>query len=189
MISGTRSHILSYNLDEDREVSYIGASKDARIFYGSMGNLSECYIRDEQLGILNLHTKKQLLEYHTLDKNRNFLNFDLVEYGVSWGNRVICQSDKDLVLFANHLLLPYSYFNIIQRYRSITKDRDRKTFFAEDYCMIKGKNNLHKFEYDPAQIEKILTCYWNQNHMYATSVLVKQDSSQQSTENLSQVQV
>ena len=145
--SGKQSHIMSYNLDNDREVTWIGASTNSQIFYGSSG---DCYVHDEELGIINLHSKEQMLEYHARDKNQNFLAFDKVEFGVSWGNRFICQPDKNLLIFANHLLLPYSYFNIIQRFRSLSKDRERKTFWVRDYCRIVGANNLHKCKFDPA---------------------------------------
>ena len=154
---GKQCHIMSYNLDKDREVTWIGASLNSQIFYGSKG---QCYVYDEQLGIINLHSKEALLEYHVLDKNIDCLAFDKVDFGVSWGNRLVRRPDKNLLIFANHMLLPYSYFNIIQRFRSMSKDRERKDFFVEDYCKIKGDNNLHKCKQDPAQIEKILDCYW-----------------------------
>ena len=57
---------MSYNLDKDRDHTWIGASLNSQIFYGSKG---QCYVYDEQLGIINLHSKESLLEYHVLDKN------------------------------------------------------------------------------------------------------------------------
>ena len=45
----------------------------------------------------------------------------------------------------------------------------------EDYCKIDGANNLHKCKYDPALIEKIIDCYWNQNAIYVFSVLVNEE--------------
>ena len=77
--TGNRSHIMSYNLDKDREVTWIGASRDAQIFYGTSGN---CYVQDETLGIINLHTKEQMLEFHALDKNKDSLDLGKVEFGV-----------------------------------------------------------------------------------------------------------
>lgn len=73
------------------------------------------------------------------------------------------------------MLLPFSYFNIIQRFRSLSKDRERRLFFVEDYCRINGCSPLHKCITDPAQIEKILDCYWRQNRMFVASVLVKEN--------------
>ena len=57
---------MSYDLDRDREVTWLGAEKNSTIFYGSGG---QCYVQDEKLGIINLHTKELLLEFHALDKN------------------------------------------------------------------------------------------------------------------------
>lgn len=145
---GRQSHIMSYDLDRDREVTWIGASSDSCIFYGQSG---QCFVQDEQLGIINLHSKQQLLEYHALDKNANSLDIELAEFGASWGSRIVQYTEeKDVMIFANHLILPFSYFNLIQRYRSISKERERKIFFVDDYCKILGANNLHKCKYDPA---------------------------------------
>ena len=83
--------------------------------------------------------------------------------------------NKELLIFANYVLLPFSYLNIIQRYRSISQDRERSAFFVEDYCKIDGANNLHKCKYDPALLEKIIDCYWNQNAIYVFSVLVNEE--------------
>lgn len=119
-----------------------------------------CFVHDEKFGVINLHSKEQLLEYHALDKNKDCLGFEKVEFGVTWGSRLVQVDDKSIMLFANHLLLPFSYFNIIQRYRSVSQDRETKNFFVGDYCVIGQQNNLHKCKMDPAQIEKILDCYW-----------------------------
>ena len=54
-----------------------------------------------------------MLEFHAHDKNADCLALDKVEFGVSWGDRLLRQPDKNLLIFANHVLLPYSYFNII----------------------------------------------------------------------------
>ena len=150
---------MSYDLDRDREVTWLGAERDSKIFYGTTG---QCYVQDEKLGIINLHSKEQLLEFHALDKNADCMALDKVDFGVSWGQRIVrhTNSEKNLLIFANHLLLPFSYFNIIQWFRSNSKDRERKIFFVEDYCKILGANNLHKCKYDPALLEKILDCYW-----------------------------
>lgn len=47
----------------------------------------------------------------------------------------------------------------------------------QDFCKIEGANNLHKCKYDPAQIEKILDCYWKQNPMYVLAVLINEEAS------------
>ena len=38
---------------------------------------------------------------------------------------------------------------------------------------MRGKHSLYKARYDPAQLEKILDCYWDQDRRYVLSVLVK----------------
>ena len=46
---------MSYDLDQDREVTWIGASSKSSFFYGNMG---DCYVWDTELGIINLTTKE-----------------------------------------------------------------------------------------------------------------------------------
>ena len=46
---------MSYDLDRDRETTWIGASRNSSFFYGSMG---ECFVWDAELGIINLITKE-----------------------------------------------------------------------------------------------------------------------------------
>ena len=113
--AGNRCHIMSYNLVKMREVTWLSASRDARIFYGDDDGGRACYVYDAEFGFVNLHSKELLLEYHALDKNKVFLNFEQVEMGVQWGKRRIKNPDHnlDIMLFANTILLPFSYFNII----------------------------------------------------------------------------
>ena len=54
--AGNKSHIMSYNLDKDREVTWIGATRDSKIFYGTGGQ--SCFVQDEEFGIIDLHTKE-----------------------------------------------------------------------------------------------------------------------------------
>ena len=172
--SGKGSHIMSYNLDKDREVTWLSASRDAKIFFGHSAQGTACYVYDSEFGVINLHSKEIQYEFHTLDKNRNALHLDYVKYGVQWGSRLVQLDDKCLMIFANTMLLPYSYLNLIQRFRSISQDLERKVFFVEDYCLIGHQNSLHKFRLDPALLEKILDCYWDQNPLYVLSVLVNE---------------
>ena len=116
--AGNRCHIMSYNLDNMREVTWLSASRDAKIFYGDDDDGRTCYVYDAEFGFVNLHSKELLLEFHALDKNKDYLNFDKAEMGVQWGNRRVKVPGHhlDLMLFANTVLLPFSYFNIIQRH-------------------------------------------------------------------------
>ena len=116
--AGNKSHIMSYNLDKDREVTWIGANQESQIFYGASGN--SCFVQDEEFGIIDLHTKEQPLEYHALDKNKDCMEMDKVDFGVQWGHRMARLENKEILIFANNILLPFSYLNIIQRYRSIS---------------------------------------------------------------------
>ena len=73
---------MSYDLDNDREVTFICAERNSQIFYDSNG---QCYVQDEKLGILNLHSKEHMLEFHALDKNKDYMALENVDFGVSWG--------------------------------------------------------------------------------------------------------
>ena len=80
--SGNRCHIMSYDLDKMREVTWLSASRDAKIFYGDSDDGLSCYVYDADLGFVDLHSKELLLEYHALDKNRDHLHLEQVEMGV-----------------------------------------------------------------------------------------------------------
>ena len=111
---------MSYNLDRMREITWLSASKEAQIFYGDGDDGRACYVYDAEFGFVELHSKELLLEYHALDKNKDFLHFKQAEMGVQWGSRRVKDPghNLDLMLFANTVLLPFSYFNIIQRFQS-----------------------------------------------------------------------
>lgn len=55
IITGSNSsHIMMYNLDKEREVTFVGAGKNAQIFYSE----NQVYVWDEYLGIINLFDKQ-----------------------------------------------------------------------------------------------------------------------------------
>ena len=54
-------HLISYNLDLDREITWMSADKDAEIFFDRRG---ECLVLDPQKGITTLHSRQNLFEYH-----------------------------------------------------------------------------------------------------------------------------
>ena len=73
---------MSYNIDREREVTWLSASADAQIFYGENEQGTTAYVFDEQYGFINLHSKELLFEYHALDKNKDVLGIDKTEMGV-----------------------------------------------------------------------------------------------------------
>ena len=115
--AGNRCHIMSYNLETMQEITWLSVSRDAKIFYGNADLGRACYVYDADFGFVELHNKELLLEYHALDKNKDHLGFEQAEMGVQWGSRrVKLTGVSELMIFANTVLLPFSYFNIIQRF-------------------------------------------------------------------------
>jgi hypothetical protein len=72
---------------------------------------------------------------------------------------------------AGVLLVPYSYLNIVQQFRSKEHDQTIKHFYTDDFYVIDGQNSMHKFMENPTMIEKMLDEYWQQNPIMLLGVL------------------
>ena len=65
------SHILSYNVETEREISWMASTRDCDLFYDQSG---ECMVLDSENGITGLNTKFSLFEYHVADRNEGCLD-------------------------------------------------------------------------------------------------------------------
>lgn len=170
--SSHSAHILSYNLDLDREVTWLTASEESRLCFSAT---DECLVFDPNFGLIELHRKRMLLEYHLCERSEGPSDGNSLGSKVSWGNRMVQTSFGTFLVFDDEVLFPFSYLSILQHYRSQVQDRSTSHYFTEDFYCIEGRNTLHKHIYDPAQIERILDDYWRQNPLYILNVLVKED--------------
>ena len=71
MTSREDSHILSYNVELEREIAWMASTRDCDLFYDQRG---ECMVLDSESGITALNSKAPLFEYHVAGRTKDYLD-------------------------------------------------------------------------------------------------------------------
>ena len=132
-------------------------------------------VADPERGIINLETKEVLHEYHIGQTQLDILfNQDM-----SWGSKLVQAKEAKYFVLPNYLLMPYSLLSVVQQFQAEAYDRRIENFYTEDYYKIDGQTLMHKFMYNPILLDKLLDDFWNQQKIFLTTVLVKQEVGQE----------
>ena len=154
----------------------MASTRDCDLFYDASG---EAMVLDSENGITCLNSKTPLFEYHVAGRNKDYLDLEKLQYGASWGDRLVQTPTGSYLIFASNLIMPFSYLSVIQHYQEDEVDQAIDQFYIDDYYKIEGQTTLHKFMLNPDKLERIIDCYWEQDPNYITTVLVKEEGGRE----------